>query len=188
MWSTFNEPWCYAYLGHGSGAHAPGLRDPKAAVTVAHHQLLAHGLAVQAMRAERNGLALGIVINPSNIVSEGVEADEDEMRMIDGIHNRWWFDATLTGAYPADVIDRYGAARRRASNPVTCETIAQPLDWMGINYYFDILVQQAADRGPHMAAVSGGRRHRAVADASGPHRHGVADHARRFHRTARAAA
>ena len=55
MWSTFNEPWCYAYLGHASGRHAPGLTDPAAAVTVAHHELLAHGLAVQrdACRARR---------------------------------------------------------------------------------------------------------------------------------------
>ena len=44
MWSTFNEPWCYAYLGHAAGLHAPGLTDPSAAVTVAHHELLAHGL------------------------------------------------------------------------------------------------------------------------------------------------
>ena len=68
---TFNEPWCYAYLGHAAGVHAPGLKDPRAAVTVAHHELLAHGLALQAMRAQRDGLELGIVINPSNIVSEG---------------------------------------------------------------------------------------------------------------------
>ena len=65
MWSTFNEPWCYAYLGHAAGIHAPGLRDDRAAITVAHHELLAHGLAVQAMRAERDDLRLGIVINPS---------------------------------------------------------------------------------------------------------------------------
>ena len=71
MWSTFNEPWCYAYLGHASGRHAPGLTDPAAAVTVAHHELLAHGLALQAMRAEREGLQLGIVINPSNVRQEG---------------------------------------------------------------------------------------------------------------------
>jgi beta-glucosidase len=149
MWSTFNEPWCYAYLGHGSGVHAPGLRDSKAAVTVAHHQLLAHGLAVQAMRAERNGLALGIVINPSNVVSEGVPADEDEMRIIDGIHNRWWFDATLTGAYPADVIERFDHLAE-AIQPGDLDTIAQPLDWIGINYYFDILVQQAEEAGEQM--------------------------------------
>ena len=84
MWSTFNEPWCYAYLGHVAGYHAPGLTDPKAGVTVAHHEQLAHGLALQAMRAERDGLQLGIVINPSNVRSEGSPAaDADEMRKID---------------------------------------------------------------------------------------------------------
>ena len=35
--------------------HAPGLTDAKAGVTVAHHEQLAHGLAVQAMRSERDG-------------------------------------------------------------------------------------------------------------------------------------
>ncbi len=151
MWATFNEPWCYAYLGHATGVHAPGLRDDRAAVTVAHHQLLAHGLALQAMRAERDGLALGIVINPSGVVAEGSPtADADEMRMIDGIHNRWWFDATLRGEYPADVIERYGPLAE-AIQPGDLDTISQPLDWIGINYYFDNLVRQAADQTSHMA-------------------------------------
>jgi beta-glucosidase len=158
MWSTFNEPWCYAYLGHAAGVHAPGLRDPRAAVTVAHHQLLAHGLALQAMRAERNGLALGIVVNPSNVIAEGSpEADPDEMRMIDGIHNRWWFDATLAGRYPDDAMERYGPLAE-AVQPGDNDTIAQPLDWLGINYYFDILVRGGDDRSlewPQYPTVTG---------------------------------
>lgn len=141
MWSTFNEPWCYAYLGHAAGIHAPGLRDPKAAITVAHHELLAHGMAVQAMRAERDGLALGIVINPSNVEREGSpDADEDEMRRIDGIHNRWWFDGVLTGSYPADLMDEFGPLAE-AVQPGDLDHVAQPIDWIGINYYFDILVR-----------------------------------------------
>ena len=109
MWSTFNEPWCYAYLGHASGVHAPGLTDPHAAVTVAHHELLAHGLALQTMRAERNDLQLGIVINPSDIVSDAQRpADDAQVRLIDAIHNRWWFDATLRNNYPADLLESYG--------------------------------------------------------------------------------
>lgn len=141
MWSTFNEPWCYAYLGHAAGVHAPGLTDPKAAVTVAHHELLAHGLALQAMRSERDGLSLGIVINPSNVRSEGLpSAPEDEMRIIDGIHNRWWFDGTLKGEYPTDLLDRFGHLAE-AVQPGDLDVIAQPLDWIGINYYFDILVR-----------------------------------------------
>lgn len=71
MWSTFNEPWCFAYLGHAAGLHAPGITDPEAAVTVAHHELLAHGLAVRAMREQHDGLQVGIVINPSNVRQEG---------------------------------------------------------------------------------------------------------------------
>jgi beta-glucosidase len=141
MWSTFNEPWCYAYLGHASGRHAPGLTDARAAVTVAHHELLAHGFAVQAMRAERDGLQLGIVINPSNVRSEGTPpAPDDQLRLVDGIHNRWWFDALLRGEYPADVLAAYGDLAD-AVQPGDLETIARPIDWIGINYYFDILLR-----------------------------------------------
>ena len=141
MWATFNEPWCHAYLGHAAGVHAPGKRDPKAAITVAHHEQLAHGLGIQAMRAERSGLRLGTVINPSNVRREGSpDADENEMRKIDGIHNRWWFDSILTGEYPADLLDDFGPLAD-AIRPGDTKEIHQPLDWMGINYYFDILVR-----------------------------------------------
>ncbi|MET0578730.1 MAG: GH1 family beta-glucosidase, partial [Ilumatobacteraceae bacterium] len=141
MWSTFNEPWCYAYLGHALGRHAPGLTDPRAAVTVAHHQLLAHGLAVQAMRAEREDLQLGIVINPSNVRSEGrPPAPTDQLQLIDAIHNRWWFDGLLRGEYPADLLASYGDLAE-AIQPGDLGIISQPLDWIGINYYFDILVR-----------------------------------------------
>ena len=144
MWSTFNEPWCYAYLGHASGTHAPGFHDDRAAVTVAHHQLLAHGLGVEAMRAERNGLQLGIVINPSPVKSEGSPAaSSDAIRRIDGIHNRWWFDGLLAGAYPADILDDFGPLAE-AIQPGDNARIAQPLDWLGINYYFDLLVRGVA--------------------------------------------
>jgi beta-glucosidase len=141
MWSTFNEPWCYAYLGHAIGHHAPGLGDPTAAVTVAHHELLAHGWAVQAMRAERSALDLGIVLNPSNVEREGTpDADEDDIRRLDGLKNRWWSDAVFRGAYPDDIIDDLGPLAS-AIQPGDVEQIAQPLDWVGINYYFDMLVR-----------------------------------------------
>jgi len=144
MWSTFNEPWCYAYLGHSAGAHAPGLTDPKAAVTVAHHEQLAHGLALQAMRAERNGLSLGEVINASPVKSEGQPpAGADAIRRIDAIQNRWWFDSIFNGSYPDDLLDDFGPLAD-AIQPGDLEHIAQPIDWLGINYYFDILVRATA--------------------------------------------
>ncbi len=129
MWSTFNEPWCYAYLGHASGVHAPGLTEPHAAVTVAHHELLAHGLALQTMRAECADLELGIVINPSNIVTVADQpATQDQIDLIDAIHNRWWFDATLRGEYPSDLFERYEPLAD-AIQPGDLDTIRQPLDF-----------------------------------------------------------
>src|SRR5215469_15067272 len=50
-WITINEPFCASYLGYGVGLHAPGLRDPQAAVIAAHHLLLGHGMAVERVRA-----------------------------------------------------------------------------------------------------------------------------------------
>lgn len=51
MWITLNEPWCSAWLGYGTGDHAPGLRSIGLAAAAHHHLLLAHAGAMQAIRA-----------------------------------------------------------------------------------------------------------------------------------------
>ena len=140
QWATFNEPWCFAYLGHASGEHAPGMRDPSAAVAVAHHQLLAHGRALEAMRAVRPHLSLGIVVNPAPVHVDPGVADEtlraDLQRRIDGTLNRWWLDGVLLGRYPADVLDDLGPWAACVHDGDECQ-IAQELDWLGVNYYND---------------------------------------------------
>ncbi len=51
-WSTLNEPQIYIGLGHLQGSHAPGLQMTFAeTLEAAHHTLLAHGKAVQVIRA-----------------------------------------------------------------------------------------------------------------------------------------
>jgi beta-glucosidase len=142
-WSTINEPWCAAFLGHASGVFAPGMRDPAAAFASAHHLLLAHGMAVQAMRAEGAGRH-GIPLNPAPIRLG--RSDEPDVlqgaRVIDGLRNRLWLDAILAGAYPADVMEN---ASRFGGIPVREEdmaTIAEPLDWLGVNYYHDLTVDR----------------------------------------------
>ena len=62
-WTTLNEPWVSAFVGHGSGRHAPGVSDPAAAFTAAHHLMVAHGLAVQALRAA-GARSVSITLNP----------------------------------------------------------------------------------------------------------------------------
>ncbi len=62
-WTTLNEPWCSAFLGYGSGVHAPGRTDPQAAVAAGHHLLLGHGLATQELRGRDASLRLGLTLN-----------------------------------------------------------------------------------------------------------------------------
>src|SRR5262249_28769890 len=104
-WTTLNEPWCSAFAGYGSGDHAPGRREPAADVHAAHHLLLGHGIAADAIRAQRSESEVGITLNlyavsPASDRPEDVEA----ARRIDGVCNRFWLDPVLLGRYPDDVV------------------------------------------------------------------------------------
>ncbi len=51
LWTTFNEPWCSAFLGYGSGVHAPGTnRACRLAAPPRTIFYLAHGLGSRAIR------------------------------------------------------------------------------------------------------------------------------------------
>jgi beta-glucosidase len=153
-WATLNEPWCYAYLGHASGDHAPGMRDPRAAVAVAHHQLLAHGHAVLAMRSLHADLSIGTVINPAPVHVDDALGD-DARRRIDGTLNRWWLDSLLLGRYPADVLDDLGPWARCVLDGDE-GTIGQELDWLGVNYYNDHFYTLRSDSGAGGEGGAGG--------------------------------
>src|SRR5262249_56195272 len=62
-WAILNEPNIHALLGHGTGSHAPGLTGLPKMLAAIHHQNLAQGLALQALRAERSALILGTVLS-----------------------------------------------------------------------------------------------------------------------------
>jgi beta-glucosidase len=134
-WSTVNEPWCAAFLGYASGEHAPGRREPAQALRAAHHLLLAHGLAVEAMRAQRPDTRIGGCVNLYAISPQtGSEADLDAARRIDGLQNRFFLDALLKGSYPADVLEDFGAMADFAQDG-DLDVISAPLDMLLINYY-----------------------------------------------------
>jgi beta-glucosidase len=143
FWTTLNEPWCSAFLGYAHGTHAPGRQDHAAAMRAAHHLLLGHGLAVQGMRAANETSLLGITLNLAPAVpASDSDADRDAARRIDGLMNRLFLDPLLRGQYPGDVLDDVrpvtdSAHIRDGDNPL----IAQPLDLLGINYYFENVVR-----------------------------------------------
>ena len=62
---------------------------------------------------------------------------------LDRLELPWWFDATLKGEYPADLMAAYGELADAVQDG-DLAVINQPLDWVGINYYFDILLRGLA--------------------------------------------
>jgi beta-glucosidase len=130
-WTTLNEPWCSAFLGYASGIHAPGRTEPEVSFAAAHHLLLGHGLAVQALRAA-GASQIGITLNLAPVISDDAEAAS----IVDGLQNRIFLDPVLRGEYPADVVERAGRFTDWSFvKDGDLEIISQPIDLLGVNYY-----------------------------------------------------
>ncbi|MEU4781202.1 GH1 family beta-glucosidase [Micromonospora sp. NPDC023633] len=136
-WTTLNEPWCSAFLGYGSGVHAPGRSDGADAVRAGHHLMLGHGLAVQALRAARPTAEVGVTVNLYPVTpATDAPADVDAARRIDGLANRFFLDPLLRGSYPADLTaDLAGVTDFGHVRDGDLATISTPLDVVGVNYY-----------------------------------------------------
>ena len=146
-WGTVNEPWCAAMLGYAAGVHAPGRTEPGAAVAAAHHLLLGHGLAVDALRPRvRPDALVSLTLNPYPVVPSGDGgADLDAVRRVDGIANRIWYDPLLRGSYPDDVLADVAAVSDLAHvRDGDLDVISAPIDLLGLNYYRRYHVRHAA--------------------------------------------
>ena len=141
-WITHNEPWCSAYLGYGTGVHAPGRQDMQAAMTVGHHLLLSHGLAVPRLRAHAKadaqiGLSLNFTpIYPADETPETAKA----VAWADALNNRWFVEPLYRGTYPEHFFENMGLN----SPPIhdgDLATIAVPTDFLGVNNYSRMVVR-----------------------------------------------
>ncbi|ROO62372.1 broad-specificity cellobiase [Micromonospora sp. Llam0] len=142
-WITLNEPWCSAYLGYGSGVHAPARTEPAAALAAVHHLNLGHGLAVRALRASIDPAArVSVTLNLHQVRGES-PGDAEAVRRIDALANRAFLGPMLDGAYPRDLIDDTAAVTDWSFVRDGDEAAAHaPLDLLGVNYYNPVLVRQ----------------------------------------------
>ncbi|MDC9823550.1 GH1 family beta-glucosidase [Devosia sp. ZB163] len=143
--ATINEPWCVAFLSHFLGIHAPGYRDIRAASRAMHHVLLAHGTAIDALRAE--GMKnLGIVLNLEK-AEPFSESAEDRLAFDygDALFNRWYLDGVFKGRYP-DILTSALAQYLPEGFEKDMDVVSRPLDWLGINYYTRGLYKYDASR------------------------------------------
>jgi beta-glucosidase len=133
--ATHNEPWCTAHLGHATGQFAPGMRDPAQALLVAHHVLLSHGLAMRAMRALGTRAPLGIVLNQwTSVPATDSAADRDAAALDYAKAVEWYMDPLFKGSYP-ELALRHLDCSLLDIRPGDMQAIAQPLDFLGVNYY-----------------------------------------------------
>ncbi|HET9380109.1 MAG TPA: GH1 family beta-glucosidase [Streptomyces sp.] len=160
-WVTVNEPWVVGLLGHQIGLHAPGEKDLAGSARAMHHLLLAHGLAVRALRAQgrpdaRAGVAFSLW--PHTPDTDSAE-DREAAYASDGYTNRWFLDPVHGRGYPADMRGHW----ERAAGPLDFvhdgdeDTIAAGSDFIGVNYYTRRIVSAGQGDGPWPWKVRGGR-------------------------------
>ena len=156
-WAMFNEANVHALFGHGIGSHAPGLTGFSNMLAAIHHQNLAQGRALQALRAEHSQLRLGTVINvqparPSSARDEDRRAAE----RFDAFWNGAVLDPLFKGVYPAAIAADF--APLVALDDLA--TIKQPIDFFGLNYYAPMYVAAAPQTlfGAWFGAAPGGTR------------------------------
>ncbi|WP_338498599.1 GH1 family beta-glucosidase [Streptomyces sp. SJL17-4] len=163
LWTTLNEPWCSAFLGYGSGVHAPGHADPARALRAAHHLNLAHGRATAALRAALPADAqVAVTLNLHQVRALTCDpADLDAARRIDAVGNRIFTGPMLSGGYPADLIadTAHLVDWDTLVRPGDEAAIGAPIDLLGINYYTPTVVAAPT---PGAAAAN--------------HAHGESDH------------
>src|SRR5690606_3301782 len=130
--------WCSAFLGYTGGEHAPGRRSPVDGVAAAHHLLLGHGLALDALRSRAPEATLGITRNftVADPADPADPADLEAARKEDGIFNRMFVAPLKRGIHPPEIVEaiaHLGLAAHICEGDL--DLISAPIDVLGVNYY-----------------------------------------------------
>jgi len=134
MWITINEPYCVACLGYLHGAHAPGYRDIEKTLGAIHHVNMAHGIAVREYRKTGLKAPIGITWNPiTPRPATRSAADKKAAGLARAISTEVFMFPCLGKGYPEQVAKEINCSFPSRAGDL--ETIAQPIDFIGINYY-----------------------------------------------------
>lgn len=155
LWITLNEPWCSAWLGYGSGVHAPGRDDPGAALAATHHLLLADAWARETMDGGPGETGIALNIQPTRPASDDPE-DVRAAHLADLQMNALYLDPLFGRGYPRDLVEHYrdvtdlGFVRNG-----DLDAIHRPPDFLGVNYYRIHTVTADPDRAGGVGGLAG---------------------------------
>ena len=136
-WMTTNEFVCFTDLGYSIGQFAPGLKLPAAQVNqIRHHAILAHGLAVQAIRANTPaGTQVGLAENATVFVPVmETKAHIEAARKATREGNAPFLTALMEGKYIDAYLEHEGANAPKVE-PGDMAAISSKLDFVGLNVY-----------------------------------------------------
>ncbi|MGD0408156.1 MAG: family 1 glycosylhydrolase [Candidatus Limnocylindrales bacterium] len=139
IWMTLNEPWVSAWMGYGSGRHAPGVADLRSAAVAHHHLLLGHGQGLARLRSRLpKGAQVGVALSLMSTYPASEHPDDVMAASIaDGQFNRSCLDPIVRGTYPDD-IGPFSSTWLGADGPVRAgdmDLISAPIDFLGVNSY-----------------------------------------------------
>lgn len=157
-WFTLNEPAIFLGLGHNQGTHAPGLSLSRREVLLAtHHALLAHGRAVQCIRAHAKkapmvGFApVGNLNTPKTESPQDIEAARKATFTVPDegwtYNYSWYCDPVMLGHYPEQGLEFFGDDAPAFTDD-DLKTMHQPLDMFGVNIYSAGIVEADEDGQP----------------------------------------
>lgn len=140
--ATFNEFSVFTLFGYAFDWAAPGLKDREAHLKAMHHVNLAHGAAVDILRAAVPHVSIGAIHNRQRVLPEhDTQEDMSAAALLDEFWNQAFPEPQILGIYPGS-IER---AIRPYVQPGDMERIRRPIDWFGLNHYGPIFAKHDPD-------------------------------------------
>jgi beta-glucosidase len=142
-WMTTNEFVCFTDLGYKIGQFAPGLKLADGPVNqIRHHGILAHGLGVQAIRANTpSGTQVGLAENATVYVPViETEAHIKAAQQATRVGNAPFLTALMEGKYIDEYLKQQGANAPKVEEG-DMKAISSPLDFVGLNVYTPFYVR-----------------------------------------------
>jgi len=149
LWITHNEPLCTSIYSYYSGFHAPGHKNLREALVVAHHVLLSHGIVAEELKKfnlKNNGIGLALNLIPSYPASNS-EKDIKAASICDGHQVRWFLDPIFKASYPENMKKIYKELIGDFDfiRDGDLQKISNKSDFVGLNFYSRELIEFSKD-------------------------------------------
>ena len=130
--ATFNEPNVATLFGYAMAWNAPAAENRDAYFRAVHHVNLAHGAAIDVLRAHVSEASLGVIHNRQITFPEkATPEDQHAATLLDAHWNGVFPDPQFLGYYPSVVCKEFEPYMQAGDLARIC----RPLDWFGVNHY-----------------------------------------------------